>query len=115
MFRLNLLLLAPTGITINVTIHSIGAYGFTIQWEELSINKRNGLILGYEVCVRVSSSNDVCNSANTERYTPGTTGPFQLQRTGLSPYKEYTVVIRAYNSEGYGPYSPSVSATTGIF
>ena len=106
--------LAPTGIPINVAIHSIGASEFIIQWEGLSIYKHHGEMLGYQVCVRLSSSDDVCNSTNTESYAPETTTPFQLQRTGLLPYTKYTVVIRAYNSKGYGPYSPSVSATTGI-
>ena len=104
--------LAPTGIPINVAIHSIGASEFIIQWEGLSTYKHHGEMLGYQVCVRLSSSDDVCHSANN--YTPETTTPFKLQRTGLLPYTEYTVVIRAYNSKGYGPYSPSVSTTTGI-
>ena len=98
-----------------MTILSIEASRFTIQWDELSLYERNGKILGYEVCIILSSSNDVCNSANTEIYTPGTTTPFQLQKSSLLPYTEYTVVIRAYNSKGYGPYSPSVSTKTGIF
>ena len=106
--------LAPTGNYTNVTIHSIGVSHFTIKWEDLNMYKRNDLILGYYVCVRVSSSNNECDRANTERYTPGTTTPFQLRKTGLLPYTEYTVVIRAFNSKGYGPYSPSVFATTGI-
>ena len=76
-------------------------------WEEVPLINQNGLIVNYEV-----------------RYIPLMTFEGQISTatvnttylntilTGLQEYVEYNISVRAYTSEGPGPYSDPVTERT---
>jgi fibronectin type III domain protein len=81
---------APAGLTVN-TIHGTNVI---LAWQPVA-----GAV-GYQI-----------DMSNRPGHTLGQTSSYRW--SGLTPEKRYTVRIRARNSKGYGPWSPTVGFTTG--
>ncbi|GBM72635.1 Down syndrome cell adhesion molecule-like protein Dscam2 [Araneus ventricosus] len=117
------------GLDINVSCSAVGDPPIIIKWMKnkaiLDAKKnprcklvfhqpppeetRNGIIKGYYVGYKMSAGEDtytfkqVEKSANEQQST---------YITGLQPFTEYDIVIKAYNSAGAGPESPQIMGKT---
>ncbi|GFW99045.1 down syndrome cell adhesion molecule [Trichonephila clavipes] len=100
---------APSGTPTEVHVHSTGAQSMKVMWKPPPEETRNGVIKGYYVGYKISANEEtytlkqVEKSANEQQST---------YITGLQPFTEYDIVIKAYNSAGAGPESPQIMGKT---
>ncbi|CAL1295071.1 unnamed protein product, partial [Larinioides sclopetarius] len=100
---------APSGSPTEVHVHSTGAQSMKVMWKPPPEETMNGIIKGYYVGYKMSAGEDtytfkqVEKSANEQQST---------YITGLQPFTEYDIVIKAYNSAGAGPESPQIMGKT---
>lgn len=76
---------------------------------------RYGELKGYYVGYKASSSDDVYTFKQVEHSNNGQQSTYI---TGLQPFTEYDIVIKAYNSAGAGPDSTQImgkTLETGIY
>ena len=79
-----------------------------MTWDPVPEIDRNGIITQYEVEFNQSTFNEISTSNLT-----ATNGPqLMMELEGLEEYVEYTVRVRAYTSEGSGPFSLAVMNRT---
>ena len=74
-----------------------------IMWNEVAPIDQNGIITQYEVQYTQRSNND--NS--TTNITVDST-VLSLDLSGLEPYAEFFIHVRAYTATGAGPYSDTL-------
>ncbi|KAI6653805.1 EGF-like domain-containing protein [Oopsacas minuta] len=96
----------PSAAPDNVMISNV-LTGFHVEWNELSIEDRNGEISLYHALLTFISN-------GTEQGTIqifNSTIP-EMNITNLTPSTRYTIQVRAMTSAGPGPYSETLEALT---
>ena len=100
---------APTSPPANVVAMANSSTSIHVSWNEVSPIDQNGVIMSYEITytplenftgvIRINSTN-----------VSGSDLPVSL--VGLQEYVYYSIQVRAYTSEGPGPYSAPVIQLT---
>ena len=78
-----------------------------MSWEEVPPIDQNGIITDYEVLLESLETYDGVLSPITSNTTN-----FDIEIMDLMPFVSYNISVRAYTSEGPGPYSEPISNTT---
>ncbi|GBM30792.1 Down syndrome cell adhesion molecule [Araneus ventricosus] len=99
----------PSGRPTEVHVHSTGAQSMKVIWKPPPEETRNGVIKGYYVGYKMSSGEDKYTFKKVEK---SATEQQSTYITGLQPFTEYDIIIKAYNSAGAGPESPSIMRKT---
>ena len=91
----------------NVSATALSSTEIEVSWEEVPYCDQNGVITMYEIEYEPLECDLIIEYINT-------TGPvLMVNLTGLEEYVEYDITVRAYTSEGPGPYShPPVTERT---
>ena len=76
-----------------------------MNWEEVPVIDRNGIITMYEVEYNQTDF----DIGTTQTLTVAST---TAELTQLLEYVEYSVRVRAYTEAGFGPYSDAIYETT---
>ena len=101
------------------TLPSASGYGYNassiyVDWEEIPLSRRNGILRGYRVFY-----NYVLKNTNTlgETYTVDVndTEVTQLILTGLIRDSEYNVSVAGFTRVGIGRRSEVIKIPTGIY
>jgi hypothetical protein len=93
-----------------VQLQSSSSITIDVAWEEVPIIGRNGLVILYEVLFEPADSpNDTFD--RLESLTTNATELF-VTLTGLRPFVNYAVSVRAYTSVGPGPFSEIILKRT---
>ena len=95
---------APTLSVSDITISSVEARSMSVSWNEVPCIGQNGPITGYLLYYTNTIFNDTVN------ITGGDNRQYIL--TGLTPYTNYTVTVRAYNDAAIGPTSNEIIQQT---
>ena len=98
---------APDGSPVNVMAQSFYSTSIYVEWEQVHEIDRNGVIVMYEVYYEPLETFD--GMIMKERVT--TPDLFYII-TGLEEYVDYNITVRAYTSEGPGPYSTAIIEMT---
>ena len=85
----------------------IGSTSISVHWRELSCQLRHSQFLQFVIL-----ASEVGGGGQIEYRIPGNQSSTVL--TGLKPNTTYTIVVAISNSNGTGPYSAPVKATTLI-
>ncbi len=88
---------SPTVTAVNTTSTSL-----YLQWNQLPIEQRNGVIRGYSIQLRHTRTGITTIHNTTET---------SLQLMNLKPYSMYEYAIAAYTSVGQGPTASSQART----
>ena len=116
LFTKHLIFVGPAQPPQNVSATALSSTEIEVSWEQVPAIDQNGEITLYEVQYEPLMRFEgqiLINSTNTTR--------LNITLTGLEEYVEYNITVRAYTSEGPGPYSdPPVTERTltdgmGIF
>ncbi|XP_042909125.1 cell adhesion molecule Dscam1 isoform X2 [Parasteatoda tepidariorum] len=100
---------APAGAPMEVHVHSTGAQSMKVIWKPPPEELRYGELKGYYVGYRASSTDEVYTFKQVEHSSNGQQSTYI---TGLQPFTEYDIVIKAYNSAGAGPDSMQIMGKT---
>ena len=76
----------------------------SVSWNEVPCIGQNGPITGYLLYYTNATFNDTVNITGEDNR--------QYILTGLAPYTNYTVTVRAYNVAGIGPTSNEIIQQT---
>ena len=98
---------APDGSPVNVMAQSLYSTSIYVDWEPVPEIDRNGIIVMYEVYYEPLETFDA--TIMKERVT---TPDLFYNITGLEEYVDYNITVRAYTSEGPGPYSTAITEMT---
>ena len=93
----------------NVSATALSSTEIEVSWEEVPYCDRNGMIT-YEIRYEpLETFEELIYTNTTNIYT----AMLNITLTGLEEYVEYDITVRAYTSEGPGPYSdPPVTERT---
>ena len=107
MILYSLYLTVPAEPPQNVLATALSSTEIEVSWEEVPYCDQNGVITMYEIKYKPLECDSIIEYVNT-------TGPvLMMNLTGLEEYVEYNITVRAYTSEGPGPYSdPPVTERT---
>ena len=72
-----------------------------VTWDPVPETSRNGIITQYEV----ESNQSTFDEIPSTRLTTTNGSVLMVELGGLEEYVEYTIRVRAYTSEGPGPFS----------
>ena len=92
-----------------MSIHDIMSTTIRVNWEELEVGDRNGLITMYDVMYLPLENFGGAIGANTVN-VPGR--ELSVVLMGLQEYINYKIFVRAYTSAGYGPFSLPLTVST---
>ena len=98
---------APNDSPQNVSATSFSSTTIDVSWEEVPPADRNGLIITYEVLFEPLETFGQLTISETRNTTN-----ISIVLDNLHPFVEYSVSVRAYTSEGSGPYSDVIMETT---
>ena len=98
---------APNDSPQNVSATSFSSTTIDVSWEEVPPADRNGLIITYEVLFEPLETFGRLTISETRNTTN-----LSIVLDNLHPFVEYSVSVRAYTSEGFGPYSDVTMETT---
>ena len=108
LFTKHLIFVGPAQPPQNVSATALSSTEIEVSWEQVPAIDQNGEITLYEVQYEPLMRFEgqiLINSTNTTR--------LNITLTGLEEYVEYNITVRAYTSEGPGPYSdPPVTERT---
>ena len=98
---------APASPPIGIMTDAASPTSVNVLWEEVPPIDQNGIIITYEVCyepLEIFDGTIMKDKVNTTEllYT----------LTDLEEFVEYNISVRAYTSEGSGPYSDAVTQIT---
>ena len=97
----------PDASPQNVTAMAVSSTEIRVCWDQVPPINRNGEITMYEVQYDPLQTFDGQISTETTN-----TSLMCTDLTGLEEYVEYNISVRAYTSEGPGPYSLGIVETT---
>ena len=118
-------LLAPKGSPLDFRVTDRTCSGFTVEWDPVNSLLRHGSINKYEIFVKQRmidvhltpitynysiGNNRVATVGGSNNSTSVCLGP--KNKTNLRPATDYEMRIRAFNSNGPGPYSGVVVSRT---
>ena len=92
---------APNAPPDNMQVLTLSSTAILVTWDPVPDISRNGIITQYEVEVNQSTFDEIPSTRLTT--TNGSVLMVELGR--LEEYVEYTIRVRAYISEGPGPFS----------
>ena len=95
----------PASPPLNVAVVNITSTTLRVTWDEVPAIDRNGIITEYEV-----EYNQSTFGSTSQTHVRVTSRIAEL--TELHEYVEYYIRVRAHNTEGPGPYSPTLLAAT---
>ena len=98
---------APASPPDNITADSTSSTSIMVSWDEVPLIDRNGIVTVYEVLYEPLETFGGAIMAMTVNATNTST-----TLTGLQEFVEYNISVRAYTSEGPGPYSEEVNEMT---
>ena len=81
-----------------------------VEWNPLPKYYANGIVVGYTISYKESSSLSPYKSVNT---SINNVNPTKFTLKDLKPAREYLIAVAAFTSIGVGPSSDLVLATTG--
>ena len=88
-------------------INIVNSTSFNISWDDIPPVERNGLILTYEVLYEPQMTlGGVLMPGSIE------TSALYVVLGGLQEFVVYNISVRAYTSEGPGPYSDELTEMT---
>jgi len=87
----------PAGSPLNVSSTNVTSSSARLQWDPPAQRHRNGIIVLYEVMYRLKDN-------YIDDWTTNTSDPW-IVIEGLEPDHDYQFQIRAYTSQGSGPWS----------
>ena len=93
--------LAPNAPPDNVQALTLSSTAILVTWDPVPEISRNGIITQYEVEVSQSTFDEVPST----RLTTTNGSVLMVELGGLEECVEYTIRVRAYTSEGPGPFS----------
>jgi hypothetical protein len=98
---------APSAAPDNVTAIVLSSTQIIVSWDEVPTGERNGDITYYEVLYNPLDSFEggIANGSVT-------TVNSSLLLEGLEEYVTYSIIVRAHNSAGAGPFSEALLADT---
>ena len=94
----------PTAAPTNVAV-SFSDTQVALKWQDPPSADQNGVLTKFDI--RISSVNNTYEQVFS---TQGATYTYTI--TGLHPYTNYSIQVRANTQPGYGPYSTPLSVTT---
>ena len=92
----------PSNSPTNLQLTVLSTTQIEVEWGSVPIIDQNGPIIGYLISASTSTAE--------QTFYPTTQSNYILD--SLQPYTEYSIKIRAINSVGPGPYTPSITTTT---
>ncbi|XP_054450594.1 contactin-3-like [Pteronotus mesoamericanus] len=96
----------PAAAPAQVSAESLSASEIEVSWGAVPWKLSSGRLLGYEV--RYWSSGE----EGSPRRVTVAAGETSARLRGLGSHRAYHAAVRAFNSAGTGPFSPTVNATT---
>ncbi|XP_064480479.1 cell adhesion molecule Dscam1-like [Ornithodoros turicata] len=106
---------APGGPPLHVKVEATGSQSLKVSWEPPRNDLHHGKIQGYYIGYKeVNKGNVEYQYKNVEALDgdPTSRRRHMSHLTNLKRKATYTVKVQAYNSEGAGPMSDDISATT---
>ena len=91
---------------MTVSAESISSTSIRVSWGKVPAIDQNGVITQYEVEYNQSTFDSVPTTQNIIVNSTMTV------LTGLEEYVEYSIQVRAYTSQGPGPYTDAIYVTT---
>ena len=107
MRKLYLFSTAPASPPVNVTPEVLCSTSIMVSWDEVPPIDRNGIVTVYEVLYEPLETFERAIMSMTMNTTNTST-----TLSGLEEFVEYNISVRAYTSEGPGPYSEEISVIT---
>ena len=95
--------IAPTGVPLDMIATAENSSTVLVMWKEVICNLRNGMIISYSVMYSVVGVESQFTVSAVNR---------RILITGLEADSNYSIMVAAVNSNGTGPYSVEVFATT---
>ena len=92
---------APNAPPDNVQALTVSSTAILVTWDPVPEISRNGIITQYEIEVNQSTFDEIPST----RLTTTNGSVLMVELRGLEEYVEYTIRVRAYTSEGPGPFS----------
>ena len=93
--------LVPNAPPDNLQVLTLSSTAILVTWDSVPEISRNGIITQYEVEVNQSTFDEIPST----RLTTTNGSVLMVELGGLEEYVEYTIRVRAYTSEGPGPFS----------
>lgn len=97
--RLILLLLVPTSPPSGFLKTDVSPTTITVGWQEIPLPERHGIIIGYELTYQTTR-------ARSKREAPKILSIAASKHTAflykLTPYTNYTIILRGRTSVGFG-------------
>ncbi|GAB1598522.1 tyrosine-protein phosphatase 99A-like isoform X2 [Argonauta hians] len=87
----------PTGQPTNIKAHSLSPTVMRVSWEPPFKNMTNGELSGYQLIYGITGEDTV------QPIVVKDSSLTSIELQGLRPYTNYTVLVKAFNSEGDGP------------
>ena len=98
---------APASPPVNVTPKVLSSTSIMVYWDEVPPIDRNGIVTVYEVFYEpLEKFGGAIMSMTVNTTNTSTT------LSGLEEFVEYNISVRAYTSEGPGPYSEEITVMT---
>ena len=94
----------PSGAPSNVVALTIAPTSVNVSWDQLPTTARNGIVITYEVKYSWPLGSGQLGTMYVN--TSGT--PNQLVLNNLQECVQYTISVRAYTSQGPGPFSGDI-------
>ena len=92
---------APNAPPDNVQVLTLSSTAILVTWDPVPEISRNGIITQYEVKVNQSTFDEIPST----RLNTTNGSVLMMELGGLEEDVEYTIRVRAYTSEGPGPFS----------
>ena len=96
----------PASPPVTVSAENISSTSIRVSWGEVPAIDQNGVITQYEVEYNQSTFDSVPATQNV------IVNSTMAVLTGLEEHVEYSIQVRAYTSQGPGPYSNAIYVTT---
>jgi len=98
----------PTAPPDNVQVLTTSSTTILVTWDPVPDIERNGIITHYEVEFNQSTFNEI----STSNLITTNDSQLMVELEGLEEYVQYSIRVRAYTSEGSGPFSLAVMNRT---
>ena len=98
----------PESPPVNVTAEVVSSTSIVIRWDEVPPIDQNGIIIGYELLYEPLYEVCQCQAISIYLSVPSS----MITLSGLEEFVVYDFSVRAYTSEGPGPYNDAVTQIT---
>ena len=100
----------PSGPPQNVSTVTTSSTEITVNWGNVAVEKRNGIIKGFKIYYQAVGQFAVDTTEKVKEVRDG--NAVQTVLSGLEEYIEYNVTVLAFTSKGDGPNSTEITART---